>query len=337
MSRGLSRKSVLQDCLRPALQCPTASAFLPGNFNWKFFNMTSSHEKLDEKYTDITNNKRTYDPLIVDDGLPSKCLLCPCEELDERGHIIPKFVMRWLKRANKINNFYFNNDEKSKVSDTMSLRILCPDCEDKFSSQEKFFTDNFFKRFYRGEQELAAGDNIYHFAMSVAWRILAVTPLMREHAGTNKYYKSLSDWTAHFLNSPAERVPVDVYFFHGKEIEENISSDSINRNLLKYSISQGIFCQNFRKMFGREAFRITKEPVPLVRFKLGIYYFLVAPSGYLQTLSFKKKIDSCEGDRVHVLHHSDELMGFLRHASNGDFNEVNGSVIPENLEYDMLR
>src|SRR4051794_25484436 len=112
----------------------------------------------------ITNNK-IYDELFSSTAMPKKCALCEVGELRELGHIIPKFVMRWLKQASKKNEFYLNNLASQKVRDTIALRILCEDCEDKFSASEKLFTDNYFKRYYRNQVPLEIDDGLYAFAL----------------------------------------------------------------------------------------------------------------------------------------------------------------------------
>ena len=74
--------------------------------------------------TNFSNNQRVYDPMINGDKLPSSCLLCSKGELNKLGHIIPRFVMKFLKEASKEDKFYFYNMKKS-VFDTIAMRMLC--------------------------------------------------------------------------------------------------------------------------------------------------------------------------------------------------------------------
>ncbi|WP_321887991.1 hypothetical protein [Paraburkholderia bannensis] len=299
--------------------------------------MSPNKNKKNKKPEKITNNQKIYDPLITRERLPTSCMLCPSPELDEKGHIIPKLVARWIKHYSKKNSLYFNNNEHSKVQDTMSLRILCPNCEDKFSTQEKYFTDHFFVKYYRLQSEMKVGDELYYFALSVAWRILATTPLMKSEATASKHYGELQGNIAQFLNFSSESVPVDVYVFHGKEIQDNISCDLVDLSQLRYSIAQGIFLQNLNRMIGEREYRASFSHIPLVKFKLGIYYFFVSPSGYLQWLKCITHLETCPGGRVHSLRFSSELMGFLNHISDGDFGEVKSGAIPDSGRYDLIK
>ncbi|WP_458761939.1 hypothetical protein [Cupriavidus basilensis] len=294
--------------------------------------MNSNRNDSNEKLTDWSNNQRVYDPLINGEKLPSSCMLCPDGKLNKRGHIIPKLVMRWLKKASKKEKFYLNNTEMT-APDTMALRILCDACEEELSRNEKIFTDMYFNKYYRGQPEIEVNDSIYYFSLSVAWRILITTPMMRSHKGGDKYFSLLRDKIKSYLLKPNNEAALDVYVFHGNEIAANLPERDYNINLLRHSIRQGIFCQ---PLFYDNGFCATLSPFPLVHFKLGIYYFIVSEKNYLQSLKFDKILKSRKQSRVHSLKYSTELIGFLSHISNGDFHDVVESAIPNNISYDVI-
>jgi hypothetical protein len=282
----------------------------------------------------FSTNQRVYDGMIDCNKLPSSCLLCSEGKLEEFGHILPKFVMRWLKRASKKNEFYLNNT-KQKVPDTLALKILCKNCEDLFSKYEKSFTDQHFKKHYRKELPAAINDDIYFFALSIAWRIMASTPIMRGQEDGEKYYREFRDVVKSYLLKPDESAEIDVYTFRANEIVINLPEQHYKPNILNFSVVQNIFVRNL--IYDKINCRATLFPIPLVYFKLGVYYFIVGYRNYLQNLTFPKKMEATEGGRVYILKYTYELMGFLNCISNWDFYEVDKSIIPLNIEYNKTR
>lgn len=286
------------------------------------------------KPANFSNNQRVYDALVNGGKLPSSCLLCLDGELCELGHIIPKFVMRWLKLASKKSKFYLNNT-KTEVSDTLALRILCKDCEDCFARYEKIFVDKFFKRYYRKQEQNGLDEDVYYFALSVAWRIMASTPMMRGEDSGDRYYRGLRDAIRPHLIDPKTSVEVDVYVFIADDVAASLPAKDLRENLLHFSVRQGIFAQTLE--YDGTPFIATVAPVPLVHFKLGAYYFIVASQGHLHGLTFHKEIEPSEHGKIHLLRYSEELVGFLHHISNGDFLEVVESAIPTNGKYNKVR
>ena len=285
------------------------------------------------KPANLSNNQRVYDVLVNSGKLPSTCLLCLDGELCELGHIIPKFVMRWLKLASKKSRFYLNNT-KTDVSDTLALRILCKDCEDCFSHYEKIFVDKFFKKYHRKEKQNEFGEDVYYFALSVAWRIMASTPMMQGEDSGDQYYRALRDAIRPHLIDPNTSIEVDVYVFLADDIAASLPAKDLRENLLHFSVRQGIFAQTLE--YDETHLIATVAPVPLVHFKLGAYYFIVSFQDYLHRLTFHKKIEPLEHGKIHLLRYSEELVGFLHHISNGDFLEVVESAIPTNGKYNRV-
>lgn len=253
--------------------------------------------------TNFSNNQRIYDPLINGDKLPSSCLLCSEGELDKLGHIIPKFVMRWLKRVSKKKEFYLNN-KPVKIADTIAIKILCNECEKEFSSHERNFTEKYFKTYYRKKFPIEFSHDIYFFALSIAWRILVSTPMMHGEENSEKHFNAISKTIKTYLLQPDKNVEIDVYVFHADEIAENLPEQHYNRNILQFSISQGIFSQQLKY---NDNFIATPGRIPLIYFKLGVYYFIVADQNHLQMLTFPKKIETLGKSKVHVLKYSSEL------------------------------
>jgi len=285
--------------------------------------------------TNLSNIQRVYDSRINGNQLPSSCLLCLDGELNKFGHIIPALVLRWLKSASKKKDFFFNNSSE-KVADTLAVKMLCDRCEEIFCTHEKYFTDKYFKKFYRNKSPEKIGDDIYFFSLSVAWRILVSTPMMKGEEDSGKYFSFLTESIRSYLLQPNEKTEVDVYVFHASDIVENLPEKHYNLNLLKYSVRQGIFAQRLMAVRNGSRFLLTPAPVPLVHFKLGVYYFLVACQDYLQSLTFLSNIERSDRGGVYVLKYSDELIGFLNYISNDRNFEVHKLRTLKNIEYNII-
>lgn len=284
------------------------------------------------QHKEVTNNQKLYDEHFNKEMLPSKCLLCLEGELHEHGHIIPKFVMRWLKKASGLDSLHFNGTEE-KTSDTIALRILCKHCEDKFDKHERQFTEGYFKPYYRGISPKSAKREIYSFALSIAWRILAITPFIKGSEKSETYCRILKDTISpHFFN-PEKKVEVDVHIFSIDEVLKNIPPEQLNEKLLKFSISQGVFAHN---LFMHPGFKVTLQPLPIVHFKIGAYYFIVALQDHIKNLEFDKKLQSTRESNVYSLQYTKELVGFLRYISYPIFEEVAENALPNDVNYDVI-
>lgn len=106
------------------------------------------------------------------------CALCKQEKELENSHIIPKFVFRWMKKTGSSKLRQLTNVNKS-VEDGPTKKLLCGDCEDKFSTYESYFSRNFFHPLLeniienKGPITIPSVDydeNLYLFSMSLLWR-----------------------------------------------------------------------------------------------------------------------------------------------------------------------
>lgn len=279
----------------------------------------------------ITNNK-IYDELFSSTAMPKKCALCEIGELRELGHIIPKFVMRWLKQASKKNEFYLNNSANEKVRDTIALRILCEDCEDKFSASEKLFTDNYFKRYYRNQVPFEIDDGLYVFAISVAWRLILSTSFLKESAALDKSFKSMLKNARLFLLNQSEDSELDVYVFTANEIESHVVPGLIDERDLKYSIKHSLLAHAITDKSGH--FRLSLANVPLVYFKLGVYYFLVTLAGYFERSLFSVNYSKAGNRfRTYKVSYTADFLEFLKWSTNGTFSEVR-DILSSNRAFD---
>jgi hypothetical protein len=101
-----------------------------------------------------------------------KCALCGAETNLELSHIVPKMVMRTLKKTavGNIRNF-----EKPNIpaQDSEKHYMLCGNCEDLFSQKETYFANTLFHPYIKKEKiKFDYNSKLFYFLTSLSWRSL---------------------------------------------------------------------------------------------------------------------------------------------------------------------
>jgi len=257
-------------------------------------------------------NQRAYEDIFQIENMPTSCLLCQTGKLEKLGHVIPKFVMRWLKEASKHKSFYFNNDQK--VFDTPAFRMMCNTCEAKLSTLEKYFTDNIFKKYYRKKSPNPIQDDVYNFAISIAWRLIVFTERLKSTQPQQQAFKStyaLSESLMRdYLNGKIKSCEHSVYALPIENLTKNISKDKIDEHALNYSIRQGLKAHRFKDEINNKDLSLRR--IPTIHFKLGCYYFLIFPDNYFAGAEFSiESTKISKSKELHLLEYTPDLLGFM--------------------------
>ncbi|MCB2353916.1 hypothetical protein [Clostridium estertheticum] len=101
-----------------------------------------------------------------------RCALCGQTKELELSHIVPKFVIRYLKKTSL--GAIRNKENLNKVvQDGEKHYLLCGDCEDLFSIYETKFANKFFYPYMKDDvKEFNYDSDLYYFLTSVSWRSL---------------------------------------------------------------------------------------------------------------------------------------------------------------------
>jgi len=144
------------------------------------------------------------------------CALCLKEKLLRDSHIIPKFVGKWLKEEG--TGFLASAADGSKrVQDLGTKKLLCEDCEQKFSKIENSFASNIFYPFHKDKtREFDYDENLKPLIISMAWRGLQIIKegYLKKESGSslNSFViQADKDWRE-FLNG--EGTSIDQYETH---------------------------------------------------------------------------------------------------------------------------
>ena len=110
------------------------------------------------------------------------CALCTKQTELQESHIIPKFVFNWLKDSTP-GAIRSNQSPNVRIQDGLKKALLCPECEQLFSSWEKIFCERIFLPLHGS----ASAKTAYHycswalkFAVSVSWRVLTYFQQMHD-------------------------------------------------------------------------------------------------------------------------------------------------------------
>ncbi len=181
------------------------------------------------------------------------CYLCNKDAELSVSHIIPKFVINWLKES--APSAIRGMDEPNKrVQDGEKQYLLCLDCEGLFASWEKLFCENLFLPLHSDQPQFTPiryGSWALKFAVSVSWRVLMyyqqtndLDHLSDKQKETAKI--ALNDWRGFLLGElphpgrfEQHLLPVDAI----KNYSGSSISPFLNRYLLR-SVGMSVICTN---------------------------------------------------------------------------------------------
>ena len=144
------------------------------------------------------------------------CALCLQQKSLKTSHIFPRFVGKWLKDNG--TGFLAAAQEPSKrVQDLLKIKLLCDDCEQKFSKFENYFASRIFYPYVDAKiPEFDYDENLKSFIISMAWRCLRIVKedYVKENPAShlNSFVdKADKDWRE-FLNG--DGTSIDSYETH---------------------------------------------------------------------------------------------------------------------------
>lgn len=100
------------------------------------------------------------------------CALCGTETKLELSHIVPKMVIRTLKKTAPGN---IRNSENPNIpaQDSEKHYMLCGNCEDLFSGKETYFANTLFHPYIKKEKtKFDYNSKLFYFLTSLSWRSL---------------------------------------------------------------------------------------------------------------------------------------------------------------------
>ncbi|MFD0672618.1 hypothetical protein [Cohnella sp. GCM10027633] len=92
------------------------------------------------------------------------------KELRE-SHIIPNFIGKWIKETSATGFLRSALNPNRRAQDLAKLYLLCGECEELFSINEKRFAENVFIPFQNGQKRFDYDEWLLKFFISINWRV----------------------------------------------------------------------------------------------------------------------------------------------------------------------
>jgi hypothetical protein len=139
---------------------------------------------------------------IAKNAAPPVCCLCGSEGEIVESHGIPAFIGRWIKETSATGFLRGFHAPNRRTQDLPTVRLLCQDCEQRFSRAEKKFAELLFRPFHDGGSRFLYQEWLMYFAVSLAWRCLATSNQegLRDHPHhTDAVNGARETWTRYLL------------------------------------------------------------------------------------------------------------------------------------------
>jgi len=104
-----------------------------------------------------------------------RCRLCGVTAQLRESHVIPAFVIRWLKETSGTRYLATVANPNRRLQDLPRRRLLCPICERRVGDGETLFAQRLFHRYHSGNTSFPYDRWLATFAVSLAWRTAVVT------------------------------------------------------------------------------------------------------------------------------------------------------------------
>lgn len=138
------------------------------------------------------------------------CGLCHERKPLVQSHVIPKFVIRYLKAT---GSGFFRRPVKPnlKHQDIPTTQLLCQECEQRFSRREAYFRDTIFDPYMKRKcAHFDYDGNLHYFLVSILWRVLVsdMAKYVKEYphvAGVLS--KAEEDWRRYLLGEERQTAP----------------------------------------------------------------------------------------------------------------------------------
>ena len=163
------------------------------------------------------------------------CALCGQKKELQLSHIVPKFVIRHLKKTS-IGSIRAQNPNKT-VQDGEKHYMLCHDCEELFSASEKRFADKVFYPYLKNhETEFDVDEKIFYFLTSLSWRslYLDITDFVRDGSLKRDVLECMIDSEGimrDFLlkkRADLDKIEHHIFFFDRVQSTDAPNSEGIN-------------------------------------------------------------------------------------------------------------
>lgn len=155
-----------------------------------------------------------------------KCSLCGQDKILQNSHIIPKFVGRWIKETSATGFLTQATNASKRIQDLNKKRLLCSECEERFSKFETYFANTIFYPFHKTQpKSFDYEKTLEKFVVSLSWRILKAE-YDKEFQSQHPHFishmnEAESYWREFLLGSRSSSSPYESHVFFLDFVEPN--------------------------------------------------------------------------------------------------------------------
>ena len=176
-----------------------------------------------------------------------QCALCAESSDLQASHIIPGFVFDWFRETSATGHFRFSQSPNRRVQDGLKPRMLCWECEQRFSFWEAKFAEKCFVPINNGRaSNISYEPWMLKFATSVSWRVLRTFAAsgglseFPDHILT-KVDDALREWARFLLGHRPDPGPYEQHMFLVDVVEGRSSIANVPPNISRY-LARAIEC-----------------------------------------------------------------------------------------------
>jgi hypothetical protein len=152
--------------------------------------------------------------------MKGKCKLCGQEKELQYSHIVPAFAVRWLK-ATSLTGYLKSIESKVRLQETKRLHLLCSDCEQLLSKDEKTFCEQIFVPYHeKGQTEFRYGPWLKRFIVGLHWKMLVTREQQHPEHAEKAYTQAEQEWRQFLLGQSPSPGKAEFHVFLADVVED---------------------------------------------------------------------------------------------------------------------
>ena len=162
------------------------------------------------------------------------CRLCDLHCELQNSHVLPAFIIRWIRRTSATGHIRFAHTPNLRIQDGAKRHWLCKSCENVLSKCETQFANRVFNPIVEGDGNIyPCGPWLLKFCVSISWRVLM---FHREMDSFDDYSEANLDslgraefvWKEFLRGNRSNRDPFSQHLFisrKGMQAEEGMAAN----------------------------------------------------------------------------------------------------------------
>jgi hypothetical protein len=149
------------------------------------------------------------------------CKLCGQTKPLRYSHVHPAFAVRWLKQTS-ITGYLKSLKSKVRLQDARRVHLLCDECEQLLSRDEKLFAEQIFVPYHEQKKTHFNYDAwLRRFIVGLHWKVLVTREEKYPDEIETIYNKAESDWRHFLLGQAASPGDAEFHLFLSDIVDDS--------------------------------------------------------------------------------------------------------------------